>query len=107
MGKIPEIPQKSSKQLSLSFVLKKDILEEIKDYAAGKNYRKDGVLSLFKKVHTKFTHWELANEKNRDVLCKAMNALYCPSFLQYLTAPSEIEKLLEMLEQKDDFPLEM
>lgn len=94
-------PLKSSKQVNLSFVIKRDIYDEVKEYMQAKNFRREGVLNLYRKVWTKFAHWELTNDKHRDNLLRAMNCLYNPGFFQYLTGPQEIEKLVELFLQKD------
>ena len=46
-------------------MIKRDIYDEVKEYMHAKNFRKEGVLGLFRKLWTKFAHWELTSEKNR------------------------------------------
>lgn len=69
----------------------------MKDYVAAKNYTKEGVLILFRKVYTKFLHWELTSEKNRPALMKALILLFGPTLSVHLGHPSEIDKLILLL----------
>lgn len=86
--------------------MKKEILEEVRDYVAAKTFSKEGVQTLFRKVYTKFLHWELTSEKNRPSLMKALILLFGPTLSAHLQSHAEIEKLIILLEKRE-IPPEM